>query len=84
MNLIKKADCFLFQTKVKAQKKFHDFLYDEKGDTNFISIMVLLGIGMGLAAIFLAIKDDVMGWVNNEVGDFFSNSKHNTQWEDKH
>lgn len=74
MNLIKKMDCFLFQAKMKAQKQLNEFLYDEKGDTNFISIMVLLGIGLALAGVFLGFKDQVLGWVDTNIGDFFSKS----------
>lgn len=74
MNFVKKMDYFLFQTKLKAQKKVNEFLYDEKGDTNFISIMVLLGIALALAAVFLNFKDQVIDWVNDNVGDFFGSN----------
>lgn len=74
MNLIKKMDYFLFQAKMKAQKKINDFMIDEKGDTNFISIMVLLGIGLALAAVFLEFKDQVLQWVDTNVASFFGKS----------
>ncbi|MGM9603111.1 MAG: hypothetical protein ACI3W5_16185 [Faecousia sp.] len=74
MRLIRKMDYFLFQTKLKVEKKVNDFLYDEKGDTNFISIMVLLGIGLALAAVFLGLKDEILKWVDDNMGSFFGKS----------
>lgn len=68
MKLMAKMDCFL----LKAKMKMDAFLTDEKGDTNFISIMVLLGIGLALAGVFLGYKDQVLGWVETNIGDFFS------------
>lgn len=70
MRLMAKVDCFL----LKAKMKVDSFLNDEKGDTNFISIMVLLGIGLALAGVFLGFKDQVLGWVDTNIGDFFSKS----------
>lgn len=57
---------------VKAQCKLSTFAHDERGDTNFISILVILGIALALAAVFLTFKDQVLDWVNTNIGDFFS------------
>ena len=38
---------------IKAMLKINAFFDDERGDTNFISILVLLGIALALAAVFL-------------------------------
>ena len=35
-----------------AKMAFHRFIYGEKGDTNIVSIVVLIGIVIMLAAIF--------------------------------
>lgn len=56
----------------KAQCRLYAFVHDERGDTNFISILVILGIALALAAVFLAFKDQVLDWVNTNIGDFFS------------
>ncbi len=56
---------------LKAQMKVNSFLHDEKGDTNFISILVLLGIALALAGVFLAFKDQIIGWVDQNIGGFF-------------
>lgn len=68
MKLMERIDAML----LKAKLKVDSFLHDEKGDTNFISIMVLLGIALALAGVFLTFKDQVLGWVDENIGDFFS------------
>lgn len=50
------------------------FLHDEEGDTNFISILVLLGIALALAGVFLTFKNQILSWVDQNIGDFFSQS----------
>lgn len=68
MKLMEKIDAML----LKAKLKVDSFLHDEKGDTNFISIMVLLGIALALAGVFLTFKEQVLNWVDSNIGDFFS------------
>lgn len=57
---------------IKAMLKINAFFDDERGDTNFISILVLLGIALALAAVFLGFKNQVIEWVDTNIGDFFS------------
>ncbi len=57
-----------------AKKEISAFIKEENGDTNFISILVLLGIALALAGVFLAFKDQVLGWVDTNIGSFFSES----------
>ena len=68
MKLFYKVDMLLLQAKMKVQS----FLKEERGDTNFISILVLLGIALALAGVFLTFKDQIIGWVDANIGDFFS------------
>lgn len=68
MKLMNKVNSLMIKTKLKVDS----FLHDEKGDTNFISILVILGIVLALAAVFLAFKDQVISWVDTNIGDFFS------------
>lgn len=67
MNLVQKLNGLM----ISAMLKLDAFLHDEEGDTNFISILVLLGIGLALAGVFLAFKDKILGWVNTNIGSFF-------------
>lgn len=57
---------------IKAKIKYDAFKNNENGDTNFISILVLLGIGLALAGVFLGFKDEILKWVDSNIGDFFS------------
>lgn len=42
----------------------------ERGDTNFISILIILGIVILVATVFLGFKDKIVGMVSDIVGDF--------------
>lgn len=43
---------YLWRMKENAREAVHDFLTDEQGDTNMISIVIILVIVIALAAIF--------------------------------
>ena len=68
MKLIDKINAMLIKTRIKAVT----FFKDERGDTNFISILVILGIALALAAVFLTFKDQIIAWVDANIGDFFN------------
>lgn len=68
MKLFNKVDMMVLMAKVK----FTGFMHDENGDTNFISILVLLGIALALAGVFLGFKDSIMGWVQENISGFAS------------
>lgn len=70
MGLVNKMDAFIIKMKFKIASS----LENEKGDTNFISVLVLLGIALALAAIFLGFKDQILAWVDKNIGDFFTKS----------
>ncbi|MBR1529590.1 MAG: hypothetical protein IJ642_09880 [Oscillospiraceae bacterium] len=66
---------------VKAQNKLNNaqeqakaFLNDEEGDTNFLSVIILLGIALALAAVFIGFKDQILGWFHTNADGFFSTS----------
>ncbi len=67
------------QCKLNEMKEdVHNFLNDEEGDTNFLSIIVLLGIALALAAVFIGFKDQILGWFHNNADGFFSTSAGDT------
>lgn len=42
----------------------------ENGDTNFISILIILGIVIVVAGVFIGFKDQIVNMVSNIVGGF--------------
>lgn len=46
------------------------FFNDEDGDTNFISILIILGIVIILAGLFIGFKDQIVGQVQEIVDGF--------------
>ena len=68
MKLIDKMNAML----IMAYIKVNAFMADERGDTNFISVLVLLGIALALAGVFLVFKGKVITWVDTNIGNFFS------------
>lgn len=47
-----KVSNYLWMTKERVKDAVHSFFTDEEGDTNFISIIVVLVIVLGLAVVF--------------------------------
>lgn len=43
---------------------------DERGDTNFISILIILGIVILVATVFIGFKDQIVGQVQNIINGF--------------
>jgi len=68
--MMRKLDSVLLGMRVRMSR----FLTEERGDTNFISILVLLGIALALAGVFLTFKDQVLAWVDTNIGNFFTTS----------
>lgn len=57
---------------IAMKNQMYRFWNDEKGDTNFISMLVILGIALALAGVFLQYKELVLTWVNTNIGSFFT------------
>lgn len=70
MNMMERINMMMMMVMMKVDA----FLHDEEGDTNFISILVLLGIALALAGIFLGFKDQILNWVDTAIGGFFGTS----------
>ena len=43
---------------------------EERGDTNFISILIILGIVILVAGVFIGFRDQIVGQVQAIVGGF--------------
>ena len=49
---------------------FKKFLKSERGDTNFISILIVMGIVILLAGLFIGFKDQIVGQVQEIIDGF--------------
>lgn len=57
---------------IKMACKLNNFLQEEEGDTNFISIIVILGIVLVLGALFVAFKDQIIETATNMINNGLS------------
>ena len=61
---------WLRKTYVKAATALDSFANEERGDTNFISILIILGIVILLAVLFIGFKDQIVNQVKAIVDGF--------------
>ena len=54
----------------KAAAQLQEVIKNEKGDTNFISILIILGIVIILAGVFMVFKDQIVGQVQEIIDGF--------------
>lgn len=71
MNISTKAALFLLGVKSKFGKA-KDIIKEENGDTNFISIIIILAIVLLVAVAFMMFKDQIIGWFNGTTDSFFN------------
>lgn len=69
--LMRKMDGLLIRAKLEANA----VLSEERGDTNFISIAIILVIMIGVAVAFIGIKDQVMNVVTKKTSSFLNSLK---------
>ena len=55
---------------IGMQTKLNELLSEERGDTNFISILIILGVVIILAGVFMGFKDQIVGQVQAIVDGF--------------
>lgn len=56
--------------KNKARVALSKVVRNERGDTNFISILIILGIVILLAALFIGFKDQIVEQVQGIIDGF--------------
>ncbi len=54
----------------KAILGMNNVMRNEKGDTNFISILIILGVVILLAGVFIAFKDQIVQQVQGIIDGF--------------
>lgn len=55
---------------LKAMAAVRRVMNSERGDTNFISILIVMGIVILLAGLFIGFKDKIVAMVGNIVNGF--------------
>lgn len=61
---------FFTTLQAKAYCKMCKFLEDEQGDANFVSMLLIIGIVVVLAGLFLTLGKGVMKSISDKVNDF--------------
>ena len=67
---MKKIDSMLFLAKMNMMSKLEAMLKDEEGDTNFISIIIVLGIVLALVVVFRGYIAKILGEIGKAVNNF--------------
>ena len=67
---MKKIQNWMTKMQVKAICAVQDFKNSERGDTNFVSMLIIIGIVVVLAGLFLTLGKDVMASISQKVKSF--------------
>lgn len=70
--MMNKINEMLIMMQIKVTCAIEDFKNDERGDTNFISMMIIIGIVVVLAGLFLTLGRSVMTSITNKVTNFIN------------
>ena len=60
----------LNQRFIQAYMAVQNFRNNEEGDTNFVSIMLVLGVVIGVAVVFSALSEEVGAKIGDVVRNF--------------
>lgn len=55
---------------LKVKQFVSSFKKSERGDTNFISILIILGVVILLATVFIGFKEEIVGQVEQIIDGF--------------
>lgn len=67
-----KLDDMLLALRVKAECAWNNFMDSERGDTNFVSMLLIIGIVVVIAGLFLTFGKGVMQTISGKVTQFIS------------
>lgn len=63
----------LKQKNIELQVKVLKVLHDDRGDTNFISIAIVLAIVLSIVAVFIYFRNEILDKVTEEIQKFLEN-----------
>lgn len=69
---MKKINEMLKKLQIKAYCALSNFKNSERGDTNFVSMLIIIGIVVVLAGLFLTLGKDVVSSISQKVKDFIN------------
>lgn len=69
---MKKIQDMMTKMQIKAFCAVQNFKNSERGDTNFVSMLIIIGIVVVLAGLFLTLGKDVMTSIGQKVKDFIN------------
>lgn len=69
---MRKINELLTKLQFKAFCAVQNFKESERGDTNFVSMLLIIGIVVVLAGLFLTLGKDVMTKISTKVTDFIN------------
>lgn len=69
---MKKIKDMMTKMQIKAFCAVQNFKNSERGDTNFVSMLIIIGIVVVLAGLFLTLGKDVVTSISQKVKDFIS------------
>lgn len=67
-----KIDTMLTKMYFSASEKLRNFKSSERGDTNFISMLLIIGIVVVLAGLFLTLGKSVMTSITTKITTFIN------------
>ena len=67
---MKKLNQMLTKMDIKARCAIASFKNSERGDTNFVSMLLIIGIVVVLAGLFLTLGKGVMGSIQGKIDTF--------------
>lgn len=69
---MKKIQNWMTKMQIKAICAVRDFKNAERGDTNFVSMLIIIGIVVVLAGLFLTLGKSVMTSISTKVTSFIN------------
>lgn len=69
---MKKIQDMMTKMQIKAFCAVQNFKNSERGDTNFVSMLIIIGIVVVLAGLFLTLGKDVMTSISQKVKNFIN------------
>lgn len=69
---MRKLNEYITKMQIKAICAISEFKNSERGDTNFISMLLIIGIVVVLAGLFLTLGKDVMETIKGKVMEFLN------------